>query len=144
MAEVKEFPKTPPSFADQAAKRYDAIDAELKELADKENDIKNEIRLLEDERHALETYLDTIKHPVANPTPKKEKKTRAPRGPRQSGIRDKVLATISSNPAGIKTGDLMRQMNAEDQKDKTAINNALQALKKSEKIATQDGLWMKA
>ena len=78
-----------------------------------------------------------------NPTPPAaatEPKARTPRAttgtraPRQSGIREKVLAHIAAHPDGLPRHQLLAIMNALDKKAEQSVSNAVAALTKDEKI----------
>jgi hypothetical protein len=107
------------------------------------------LQAAQDELDAIDAKLDRIEA-YFNPRPAPatvEPKARKPRGPatkprapRQSGVRDNVLAKIAENPDGIKAADLIEALGGTDNKAvETSIRNAVNALKKDGKITGERG-----
>lgn len=76
------------------------------------------------------------------------KATRSPRvgnGKRRAGIRDEVLAAIASaGPDGIKPAAIRQQIGIDDKAGAQSVANAIQALKRQDKIADKDGSYVAA
>lgn len=67
---------------------------------------------------------------------------KTPRGQRRTGIREEVMKAIEAHPDGVTRADLLEQFGAKgDKKAEQSISNALSALKKSDQISGEDGLY---
>lgn len=78
----------------------------------------------------------------------KPRAARSPRvgnGKRRAGIRDEVLAAIASaGPDGIKPAAIRQQIGIDDKAGAQSVANAIQALKRQDKIADKDGSYVAA
>lgn len=60
---------------------------------------------------------------------------------RRSGVKTNVLNVIQKNPNGINRAGLLSALDAEDDKTKASISNALAALKKAGTVTAKDGYY---
>jgi hypothetical protein len=116
------------------------IDKERKALLAKRGEIDTKLAGLDTELAAIEAY-EAVKSGKA---------PAATRGPgasgtgRRTGQREAVLAVVKRHPGGITAGDVLRDMNAQSDADKTSVRNALSALKRANSVALKDGKYLPA
>lgn len=134
-------PQTP-SLADTMEAERQRITKVLETIAQKRLDLDQEERSARIELAGIQAYLDAKMGKVLIPTgevikqraPKKEPGTR---GPRQTGLKERILAVMTVEP--ISKQDILSKLEAGDDKAmQQAISNALVALKKDEKIISRD------
>lgn len=64
------------------------------------------------------------------------------KGQRRSGIRQEVLDVIANHQDGITRADLLTALNAKgDTKAEQAVSNAISALKKTDRITADNGVY---
>lgn len=75
----------------------------------------------------------------------KTRPTPTVRGQRRTGIRQEVLQAIADNPDGINRAELLDKLDAKGNKSaEQSISNALSALKKSDSISADGGVYRAA
>lgn len=125
-----------PNLAETMEAERQRLTKVLETIAQKRIDLDQEERTAKIELHGITAYLDAkmgkvmVQQSIAAP---KKRATGAPRGPRQTGIKERVLAVITAT--GISKKDILTALNAdEDTAMQQAVSNALVALKKDNKV----------
>lgn len=125
-----------PTLAETMENERQRLTKVLEGIAEKRLVLDQEERSTTIELHGIQAYLDAKMGKVmvqqAIATPKKRGPT-GPRGPRQTGIKERVLEVITLE--GISKQDILNKLNAgEDKALNQAISNALVAMKKDGKV----------
>lgn len=105
-------------------------------LVSQKNDLDRQIAGLDKELAAIEAYESVKSGRTATSS--------SSGGTRRTGIRDQILAVVKAAPDGISAGDVLKQMDATSDQDKTAVRNALSALKKNNSIGLANGVYSAA
>jgi hypothetical protein len=85
---------------------------------------------------AIDAYVNAL---AGKPTRSRKTTTRAPR---RTGLKDQVLAILTSSPEGMKRADILESMGAKGDKSlENSISNTLNLLKKDTKLTLKDGVY---
>jgi hypothetical protein len=134
-----------PTLSETMEQERQRLNKVLESIAEKRVFLDQEERAATIELHGIQAYLDAKMGKVmvtqTNAAPKKRGPT-GPRGPRKTGIKDKVIEVITAE--GISKQDILAKLGAgEDKTMQQAISNALVALKKDGKVASGErGMYM--
>lgn len=124
-----------PTLAETMEAERQRLSKVLETIAEKRIALDQEERAAKIELAGITAYLDAKMGKVMvqqTITPRK-RGPQGPRGPRQTGIKEKVMEVITVD--GISKQDILAQLGAsEDEKMQQAISNALVALKKDNKV----------
>ena len=112
------------------------IGKEREALLARKAEIDTQIAACDRELAAISAYED-VKTGRTAPAPKAAPAGGA--GGRRTGRRDAVLSLIKANPNGISPSQVLAQMGAQSDADKTSVRNALSALKRNNAVTTRDG-----
>lgn len=129
---------TTPNLAETMENERQRLTKVLETIAQKRIDLDQEERTAKIELAGIIAYLDAKMGKVmvqqTITAPKKRGPT-GPRGPRQTGIKERVLEVITLE--GVSKQDILAKLNATEDKALTqAISNTLVALKKLEKVVS--------
>ncbi len=122
------------NLSDTMEQERQRLNKVLEQIMEKRVALDQEERTAKIELAGIQAYLDAKMGKVAPQTvayaPRKRTTTR---GPRQTGIKDRVLAVVTVE--GITKQDILNKLEAgEDKAMQQAISNALVALKKDNKV----------
>lgn len=139
MSEATEAPKgkrktdeapDPDQFMNAAREQ---LQKQREEVLQRQAAINEELATIDGKLERIEAYFNpppATREPVA----RKPRTTSGTRKPRQSGVRDGVLAEIAKHPDGISRKDLLAAMSATTKGQEQSVSNAVAALKKDGKI----------
>ena len=119
--------------------------ADLQKLMEQERKtLTEQIEKLENEKAEIDKKIEEVHVSLSRiqayfDAGKPKKKVQ--RAPRKSGIRDQLKQIIASSPAGIQRADILKAMDATDDKAQQSVSNALQALKKAKAVISEGGLY---
>ena len=103
---------------------------------------QDELDAITDKLARIEAYFSPPATREPEPKTRKPRQTTGTRRPRQSGVRDNVLAKIKEYPDGIKAAALIEAMGGKDNKPvETSVRNAVNALKKASQITSEGGVY---
>lgn len=112
-----------------------------KTLAAKRTDIDKQLGDLDRELAAIDAYTSARGGKVARKKGKAPGAPRRPRGPREGGRRDQVLAAIKDGN-GLGRGEILSKLGIVEKENKGAaqsVSNALSALKKAGTVKAEGG-----
>lgn len=112
------------------------INARLDELHKQREAIDDETVKLDLELKAINAYQNAKEGKVVVKTTKPKQE----RGPRKTGLREKVKNVIQSSPAGISRAQIIELLEGKDNKSlQQAISNSLVLLKKKNEVTAEGG-----
>lgn len=121
----------------------DAFMTKAKEaLEAQRTEVEERLKTVQDELDAIDAKLariDNYFNPAATREPpakaRAPRKATGPRGPRDTGVRDRILAKIKEYPDGVKAIDLIKALGGdEDKKIATQVRNTVKPLQEDGKI----------
>ncbi len=119
------------NLADTMEQERQRLTKALESIMEKRIALDQEEKAIHIELSGIQAYLDAKMGRVV--IRQKTGKVSAPRGPRKTGIRDRVLEVITAD--GVSKQDILAALDAtEDKSMQQAISNALVALKKDNKV----------
>lgn len=126
------------SFSEVMEQERQRLNGKLEELAKKRFDIEQEEGAVHVELSALTAYFDAKMGKVAVRVQRNTSSTATrTRGPRQVGLKPKLIELVNSKPEGISKQDILAAMDATESKTlQNSIANALVQLKKAGNIAS--------
>lgn len=123
-----------PTVEEVMKQQADRLDKEEASIQKEIDTLTEKLSKLQKQKDAIRAYYETLSG--------KTRRQQGPRGERRSGVKEQVLQTIKNAPAGIKAGDVLRNLGAqEDKKYASSIYQALASLKKDNKVVTEEGLY---
>ena len=125
-----------PNLAETMESERQRLTKVLEQIAEKRLVLDQEERSAKIELHGISAYLDAKMGKVMpTATEPKKRGPKGTRGPRQTGIKERVLEVITLE--GVSKQDILTKLNAgEDKAMQQAISNALVALKKDNKVSS--------
>jgi hypothetical protein len=137
------MPDEAPTFEAYIASERARIAKERDKVVAKKADLEQQLSTLDRELMAITAYEDA----KAGRTTARTATPRAASsggGTRRTGQRDAVLSLIKSHTDGITPSQILVQMNATSDAEKTSVRNALSALKRTNAVGTRDGKYFPA
>ena len=127
----------PENFTTMIDKDRERLRQALDDLRAKQAELQAQRAVIETELDALDTY----EAARSGKTRKSRTASRAPRGSRQQSI----LAVIAKSKKGMSRGEILQAMGLKgDQAGERSVSNALTALKKTKRVASQDRKYLVA
>lgn len=125
-------------------KAKEGLEKQREDVLAKRATFDEELAAIDAKLSRIESYFNPTKPPEPPKNARIPRPGSGPRKPRQSGVRDGVLAEIAKHKDGIKRGDLLTAMGATEKSAEQSISNAVSALKKDGKITADQGLYKAA
>lgn len=129
-----------PTFETFVASERARISKERDKLLAKKSEMDQQLATLDRELVAITAY----ENAKAGRALSAVRVTNSTTGIRRTGQRDAVLTVIKSHPDGISPSQILVQMGATSDADKTSVRNALSALKRNSAVGTKGGNYFPA